>query len=130
MADSELIMVSERVGQLVEENKILKEQATELQRTINRVSAMRYFRSAVAVVVLAPISIGVGSVAGYPIYQSWHTPDVPTHCYVVPKTVHADMPVVYELTGSIPWHSDRDLGYHITLEQAIEAAKKMNCPLR
>jgi hypothetical protein len=130
MPDTDLVLLSERVGQLLEENKNLKEEKLALQNEVSRAVCKRWVRSTFALSIFAPLSIGLGSLAGYPIHMSWKTPDVPTHCYITPKSIHAEMPIVYELTGSIPWHNDRDLGYHITLEAAIEAAKKMGCPLR
>ena len=72
--------------------------------------------------------IAVLTLSGYPIYKNWTTSEVISFCQIDNNRMNgAQSFVVY---GVKDWHEDSVLGQYSTIEQAIEAANKLNCPIK
>lgn len=77
------------------------------------------------------ITIGVITVLtliGYPIYKNWTTSEVISFCQIESITYNSERS--FMLYGIKDWHEDSTIGKFVKLEEAIEAANKLNCQIK
>lgn len=73
---------------------------------------------------------GVGALAlvcflGYVMFMAATVPDRVNACYTYPDSDEKKV----RLYGQVDWHDDRNLGEFETFDQAVEGARKINCPI-
>jgi hypothetical protein len=106
----------------------LKEDLAKVKRRVHRTQAKLRWENlwvapAVFLVVLAGLFLSL-----YPLYMIWTAPNRPTHCYIQ-SMANRDPGTPHWLFSSIPWHADLLHGQFATLEEAVQAADLLHCPL-
>lgn len=135
MTDSndETTLLAEEVGRLREALKEARESAKTWKDDAKWLKRKFQIANFWAWMVGVALVGAIGGLVLYPAYMGITSSNTATHCYIVSGCgkglTQNDCPC-HTLKGAIDWRTDVTMGTFGTLEQAIEAAKVMQCPLR
>jgi len=137
--DDEAVLLAERVGALQGEVKQLKRDKEALKDKLRYRRQRAYFSDILDNATTYAIVATIVVAAGWGLYKYSTVPAAATHCYIKggARTLDQDKEGCVErveeffvLTRALPWRFDKPVGEFETLEKAVEAAQRIECPLQ
>lgn len=129
----ETTLLAEEVGRLREALKEARENAKTWKDDAKWLKRKFQIANFWAWMVGVALVGAISSLALYPAYMGIMSNNTPTHCYILggcgAGLARNECPCL-QLKGAIDWRTDVTLGTFRTLDEAREAAKVMQCPLR